>query len=320
MRALPLLFGLFFNWAIGQSGDFIPLPDIQLISAQPEKGLESVNLPFEMVKGIMFVEADVNEEEGSFILDTGAPELVINDPDYGNGSFLARGISGSMPAQWTTVDLFEWAGTQYWKMKAMAIDLSHLELVTDREISGIIGYSVLKNYEVFMDYENYQIRLTKPKKNSNRGQSPMIAIPFELKGHLPVIEVMVGTQKLVMGLDTGASTNLISKKLRKKIQPSCLVPLGKGVLAGLSYEAQASSAVHIRCTQIEGVDYPNMKFIFVNISHFNQGVKNGKIDGLLGFPFFNSGKFSFDYQNQILYVWEMPSSNFLVKLDENGSN
>jgi len=224
-----------------------------------------------------------------------------------------------MPAQWTTIELFEWAGTQYWEMKAMAIDLSHLEFITDREISGIIGYSVLKNYELFMDYENNQIQLTKPKENILRQKQPVVSIPFQLKGHLPVIEVMIGTQKLYMGLDTGASTNLISRKKRKKIKPSCMVSLGKGKLAGLSFQAQSSSAVSIRCIQIEGIDYLNMKFIFVNISHFNQGMKNGKIDGLLGYPFFNSGKFSFDYLNHMLYVWEVPRCNFLVKLDEEPS-
>jgi hypothetical protein len=320
MRALPLLFGLLVNWAIGQPGDLVRLPVTNPIPAQAANGQEDSQFSFEMVNRIIFVEAVLNGEAGNFILDTGAPELVINATDFGSGSFLASGINGRMPARWVTIELFEWAGTQNWKIEAMTIDLSHLESITNREITGIIGYSVLKEYELFLDYKNNQIQLIKPEDSLYKQQQPLAVIPFELNGHLPVIEVIIGERKLKMGLDTGASTNLICRKKQKKINPSCLLPLGKEKLAGLSPQSQSSPAVHIRCTRIEGINYFNMKFIFANISHLNHRLNYGKIDGLLGYPFFSSGKFSFDYHNQRIYVWEMPHSDFLVKLVENRSN
>jgi predicted aspartyl protease len=37
----------------------------------------SITLPFEMVSGVMLVQATVNGQQGKYILDTGAPELMV---------------------------------------------------------------------------------------------------------------------------------------------------------------------------------------------------------------------------------------------------
>jgi hypothetical protein len=56
-------------------------------------------------------------------------------------------------------------------------------------------------------------------------------------------------------------------------------------------------------TKIGGLNFLDMRFIFSDISHLPNLVEN-EVDGLLGFPFFKSGKFSVNYANLTISIWE----------------
>jgi hypothetical protein len=43
----------------------------------------------------------------------------------------------------------------------MAIDLKGMSSLIQTELSGVLGFDVLKDYRVTLDYHNAEIRLTK---------------------------------------------------------------------------------------------------------------------------------------------------------------
>lgn len=105
-----------------------------------------------------------------FWIDTGGPgltllkffvnELGLKIIDTGKRGI---GAGGEVPIHITNVDSFEFAGIRFSNIKATVLDIT-----TDEKFKykfyGCIGYELLKDYKICIDYVNKKITLTKPKK------------------------------------------------------------------------------------------------------------------------------------------------------------
>ena len=105
----------------------------------------------------------------------------------------------------------EWSGIRMDGLMALVTDLSHLENnLGGIELRGIIGFNVLKKFQMHFDYVNQEITLLaldsagKPLENPFK-TSPEQAVAFEFAGHIPVFPVQIGDLELQMGLDSGAA-------------------------------------------------------------------------------------------------------------------
>jgi hypothetical protein len=67
----------------------------------------------------------------------------------------------------------------------------------------------------------------------------------------------------------------------------------------------------ITSTQVGGIDFENMKYLYTLLSKKCAGF-DIKIDGLLGAPFFRKGKFSINYYKKKLYFFPTPTSEFNI--------
>ena len=119
------------------------------------EGIKKVD--FELDGGIILVEALLNNSTQTFVLDSGAPGLILNNYNKGKKKKKKKeqvtGINGTAQAYSVIIENFVWAGISYPKMEAISMDLSHLESITKRKISGLLGYDLIKDFEVFLDYE-----------------------------------------------------------------------------------------------------------------------------------------------------------------------
>ena len=109
------------------------------------------------------------------------------------------------------------------KITADVVNLSNIEKSKNFRLLGIIGYKVLKQYELFIDLYLNQITLWKiDKKGVKLDQSKFLerisdSIPFTLKKHTIVINSSIQDKKLKLGLDSGAEYNQINKRWTKKL-------------------------------------------------------------------------------------------------------
>ncbi len=259
-------------------------------------------VPIEIVRGMVYVEATLNGEQGNFIVDTGSPMMIVNEKP-GRDQQQAQGCSGTVAYSATQIRQFELAGIVRNHLDALSLDISHFEDAADREILGMIGYNVLSKYEVYFDYDNEVLKLLKPGKNHlHQEQSPLIVIPFSLADHLPVINVKIGNKTIRMGLDSGAAVNLLDQELAKNLPPSLYNPLEVETVQGLDQQIKKVHSVEMNSTQIDGQAFTAMKYLLTDLSTIQQDDQK-KIDGLLGYPFFEKVKFSINYRNQRIYVW-----------------
>jgi len=260
--------------------------------------------PFEIVHGIILVEANLDGQSGFYILDTGAPSVILNSRTQQSSNFSTSGMGGKINGQWLNVKQFEWAGVKIHDFNALAMDISQLEYLTGREITGVIGYSFFEDFELIIDLNNQTVQLSWQGKFSGVPASqPNLEIPFHMEGHLPVIEAKIGEKSFRFGIDTGASVNLINEKLAESFAPSLLAQTQDAHIVGMGPGSQEIQTTTIQHTKIGETDFKDMRFVFGDISHLKNLVENG-VDGLLGFPFFQSGKFSINYHLNKIKIWK----------------
>ncbi len=259
---------------------------------------------FELVRGMVVVQAELEGEPANFILDTGSPMMILNERENKATAIQASSLHGGMAGDWKTIETFSWAGVRKFELPALTTDIAALEMVTNRPIAGLIGYKFLEDFDLLIDFENLLISLV-PQGNPAvmKGWMLKSQVPFTMAGHLPVIEVQIGDKKLRMGLDTGANTNMLNLQKSFELEQELITPVNNAGVVGMSGGSTRTYAGDVVETTIGGLNFWNMRFVFSDISHLQNLVTNG-VDGLLGFPFFKSGKFSINYSTKMISIWE----------------
>lgn len=275
--------------------------EYNVLDETPEDNITRV-LNFELDGGIILVEAFINQESHTFVLDSGAPGLILNNFQSDGPQSIIKGLNGSATAYDLTLHNFTWADIHYPAIPATSMDLSALETMTKRKISGLIGYELLKDYELFLDYENKVMQLQRRVENAPDDQRPLVRFPIRFQEHLPVIEAKIAGKKLQLGLDTGAEINVLDQRMSKKIATAASDQVPYGKIYGIGNAETPSARVRISVTHIRRAAYREMDFVLTDLSGI---MDNGssKIDGILGFPFLSSCKFSIDFRKKELKVW-----------------
>lgn len=267
--------------------------------------IESSVIPFELAGGLIIVQAKVDGKEGNFILDTGAPGIVLNAVNS-DGINLRKGasVSGSMNIGEVSVKNFQLGIIQQEKTQGHVLNVHHLEVACGRDIMGLIGFDVLKNFELMFDFPNKKIYTFKSGMVGEvNGVKPKFSIPFVMHGHVPVILAKVGKKRVLLGLDSGAEVNLLDKKFLNKIDEQLLANLHAESLTGLDNATQDVIAADVLDTKLKGSALPTMRYVFTDLSHLRRNF-NAPLDGLLGVPFFKNKVIAIDYKHRRLLVWE----------------
>ena len=264
------------------------------------EGIKKVD--FELDGGIILVEALLNNSTQTFVLDSGAPGLILNNYYKEKGKKeQVTGINGTAQAYSVEIENFEWAGISYPKMEAISMDLSHLETITKRKISGLIGYELIKDFEVFLDYEASAIQIKSVGNSSTENLQPLVSFPLFFENHLPVIEAKIGEENLRFGLDTGAEINLLNVQLSSRIAKMATDPKVYRKIYGVGKNNEPTQIIKVSVTKLQRAAYREMNYVLTDFSSILSDGTN--IDGILGFPFLSSCKFSIDFKTQQLKVW-----------------
>ena len=266
-------------------------------------GAQSGNLqkiPFELVNGLVLVNASINGDTGSFILDTGSPMVVVNP----------RNVEGLQPGESqqnyafkgrpVKVKHFSWAGIEREGMDALAMDISYLEDASHRKIHGVIGYEVLRKYEVMFDCRNQVLLLYEPHHSwIHEREAPIFSLRFQMRDQLPVVKARIGGKKVHLGLDTGGTTNLLSEKLLEQIPAASIGKAKQEKVLGLANIPEYKKSAMIGDIEVDGIPLHTSSFLFTDLSHLN----DAHIEGLLAMPFLSKFRFSINFKKKRVYVW-----------------
>ncbi len=261
-------------------------------------------LSFELFGGLILVEAQTDGATNRYILDTGAPTLILNQKisEHNPNKNYAVGLAGVSATIDVEVDYFRLGTITNPELDAFATDISHLEEIKKTKIDGLVGYEVLKNSNLLLDYQNKTINLLPSgEKHSIEGREEVLAIPFKTRGHMPVIEMYIGNKKLRMGIDTGSEANLLDERFKRKLRKYYAQDFTTRYVRGIDRSTIKTCSVKIDLGQIQHLQLGEMEYLFTDMSFLNSGYGK-RMDGILGYPFLKSHLISIDFSKRMIYV------------------
>ncbi|MCB0447903.1 MAG: hypothetical protein KDD03_10415, partial [Gelidibacter sp.] len=190
----------------------------------------TTRIPFKLIDHLIVVEAELLGKKGNFIIDTGSETLILNTVHFKNLNNYNKKITQSSgvidfidnPLE-KTLNVFVIDNLKIENIDSHVIDLSHIEKIKKMNLLGVIGYNILKDYEVFIDLYLNQITLSKVDKFGNKLDKKVYletitdSISFKLKNHTIVINAFVDDENVTFGLDSAAEFNQINKNIKKTI-------------------------------------------------------------------------------------------------------
>ncbi|QCX37824.1 hypothetical protein FF125_05000 [Aureibaculum algae] len=275
-------------------------------------GENTVRIPFKLYDRLIVIEAEIFNRKGNFIIDTGAEKLLLNNVHFDGtnnkpSDLMHSGVSSEIDEvkiKWLKKILVKDFSID--NVKSNILDLSHIEKTKKMQLFGVIGYDVLRDYEIFIDFYLKQITLSKINNDGDKvDKLPYLekitdTLNFSLRKHTVVLDSYVNNQKLRFGLDTGAEMNLLDKSVSKKVMknfktPKQIVVVGAGkqkrnVLAGKLHKVKLSSTIY--CGP--------MKTIITNLKNMNVAYGT-ELDGVLGYEFIVTRRMILNYKKKQLY-------------------
>ncbi|NVO30360.1 aspartyl protease family protein [Hymenobacter lapidiphilus] len=273
--------------------------------------------PIKLIDGLMVVEAEIDGRRGAFFLDTGASSFVLNKARFAMPGTMAApnptapmGVNGSVGAMsYYQVGRFDWEGLGFQNKEVPTVDLTQVEKkLNGTPLLGIIGYNLLNQYALTLDYRAGRVELRRPGTEDAAATAaavPLLTVPFTLRGHLPVLPFTLAGQTYDLALDTGAQSNLLDEQLAPALA-SRLRKSSQATLAGAGSATRQVVQGQLPEMQLAGkLAFRRQRTVFSDISHLNKTPGAASIQGIAGYPMLSQYRTTIDYVNKqlILTSW-----------------
>ncbi|MCG8748678.1 retropepsin-like aspartic protease [Tenacibaculum finnmarkense] len=252
-----------------------------------------IEIPFELAGKLIAVDLLLNGTKRKFILDTGAPFVILNSAyiiadTTKTSSTSIKGVNGNISSiSFKKTKSINFSGLKMNNQDIMTMNLAHLEKSLDYKFYGLIGYDLIKEYDIMFDYRKKIITLINPDifddyKKHNLLNNSLETIPVKLNKHIPVVDVKINNKILKLGIDSGASSNLIDNDLFSNLKKE-IRKIKTDKLEGADKHSQQVKKGKIKKVRIGNKLFKRVKTSFSDISHLNRD-PNINIDGLIGYP------------------------------------
>lgn len=274
-------------------------------------------IPFSRAGNLILLRATADTTTGNFILDTGAPGLVLNltyfrdYPSTTDQNEEQSGITGGASAVTKTqVGELRFGCIRNTAVAANLLPLGHIENIKGVKILGLIGASLFKQFEMIIDYENNLLYLHRfSKKDRYTYVNPMLfdtaaytVVPIEMWNNKIVTRTSLAGKKIRLIIDSGAESNLLDSRLPAAVFDNVEI---------------------LKRIQLNGTGDKKVEALYGNLSNLfignqNTGIlpviitnlektclaDNSCIDGILGFDFLSLYKIGFNFVTNKMYIWK----------------
>lgn len=253
---------------------------------------QSTTTPFQIINGLIVLNAEIDGRQGDYILDTGSPYLILNR-HLGNADDMTMSTLYSMNQSYHSyvgeqkeIKIGEYSlqslnGVHY-------IDFEKLERLVDRPLDGLIGIEVFNQSRLTIDFDEQNITIDLGKWDMDILGAKLKCYTFPLhfdEWDIPVIRTNFGSCSAMMVLDSGANITVI----------------GNQSSTNESIDNLNSHDLRIGTCRIKGIEY-----ISGDLSGYNEG-KSVKISGILSLYQLNISKVVFDFGNEdVTLMWRKP--------------
>ncbi len=261
-------------------------------------------IPLKRAGRIFMIEATINNQTGNLIFDTGAQGLVLNKTyfrDYVvNEEGSANGITGkTSQSGWTLIQNLSFSGILYSKVRADIADLRHIENKKGIKVLGLLGFGLLRDFEIVIDLKHSQLEICTANKTlsepsqSNDSLKVNSFIQIENQHPVVIIEGRIKNKQLRFCLDTGAETNVLCSTTSSKVLNTVSIKRSSALSGGGAQTEEvlfgSMNEFWFNNNQMNGMDV-----IVTNLDYLSDAYGT-HIDGMLGYSFLVKGKAYINY-------------------------
>lgn len=294
--------------------------DLHLIGVKPKGNFETLIIPIKRVDRLLLIEARIDTMLGNFIIDTGAPDLILNNTYFRkywvSSDALASNVGGipSGPVKNTWIDQLEIRELRFERIKAKLTELSHIENRSSVKILGLLGVAIFKEFSMTIDLQKNILILKKLDKKGNELSSlekPVTAkvmkIPVKILNNTIMLHGVVAGKKLNLCLDSGAETNVINSKVSDKVLKKFTLAR-RSVLLGTGGSKVEVLVGRLDDFTIGSMNLSNLPTVISNLEEFGEATEQ-QIDGMVGFEFLNKGIICINFRKKELTVFAFEELN-----------
>ena len=276
------------------------------ISSFLSKG-DSIFIPLRRVGNLLLLEAEIDGQVGNFIVDLGAPYLVLNstyfrdyeiDDDYYSGTL----ASGNDHVKRIEVHKLNIQGLEYYNLSADVIDLAAIENKRGVKILGLLGVSLFKRYVFDLNIFTQQLILYKGFSSEKMQNDLILDSPIQLRNNVIIIEARAGDVELKFSIDSGAERNVIDNSLPEKVYEGMKIYGASFVTDGNGAKTEVLIA-EVNNINIADFSMQKMRTLVINLENMSRAYDN-KINGMLGFPFFTLGRVIIDFKEERIRIYQ----------------
>jgi hypothetical protein len=298
-------------------GDEGLIRNISFTEAVSSNDSSSCVIPFTRAGNLMLIKARADTTEGNFILDTGAPHLVLNITyfrDYPTRQ-ISDGETSSVTGTTstilkTTILEFTFGSLQYFRSEADLIDLGHIENSKGVKILGLVGIDMFKQCEMIIDYENNLIYLhrigrkeaSKYRSEQLKDPSTYTEIAIEIMENRIIAKTELNGKKYKFIIDCAAESNILHSKLPDNVFENVVVT-GRIMLTGSGTQSVEALSGNLTNMRIGGQEIGTLPVLITNLENTCFSL-HGCIDGVLGFDFLSLHKVGFNFVKRKMYIWK----------------
>lgn len=261
-------------------------------------------VPIKRAGNLIIVEAQIDTTEGNFVMDTGAPYLVLNSTYFRDAPHIndqqAGGINGESDGTFTTVvHNFSILDLHYDRLTADVTDLSAIENGRGIKILGLLGTRLFCKFAVTVDMNSNLMYI---QKVDSKGEIPLaerlfkdpyMTSPLKITNDIIFIKGNVNNKKAWFVFDTGAETNLLDYARMRRILPTMQI-ISRSKLTGVGGTTFEVLYARFDDLQIGERDFMRNRVLITDLEKMGKAYDH-TIDGILGYDFFIRGIFTINF-------------------------
>ena len=270
----------------------------------PYGDFTTMAVPFKRAGNLIIVEAQVDTLVGNFVLDTGAPYLVLNKTYFRDAPHIGRqeasGINGANDQTFRTsvrhLSIFD---LHYDRLAADVTDLSAIENGRGIKILGLLGTRLFSKLAITVDVRKGVLYIHKLDEKGNIPEAEKIITKPDLKTGFKFLNDVIflrGTangQKTWFAFDTGAETNLIDYNRNKKLVQTMHV-IDRKVLTGIGGSSYQVINAEFDRLVIENIIFEHDKALVTDLEKMGSAY-GYSVDAMLGYDFYSRGIFTINF-------------------------
>lgn len=291
----------------------ITFPNATFADPEPSGEFNTIIIPIKRAMNLIIIQAQIDTLQGNFVLDTGAPYLVLNQTYFRDAPRYfeqeSGGINGDAPGSFQTiVKGLHIAELGFDRLKADVTDLSGIENSRHIKVLGLLGTRLFSKFAITVDLFKNVLYIHKLDKNGDIPEQevvyhdPILKVPFLNADNTLFLKVEVNSNSMWFAFDTGAETNLIDYHQAKKLMGSMEI-ISRSKLTGVGGSTFEVLYARFDKLLVGQREFTTNRVLITSLDKMGKAYGHS-VDGILGYDFFVRAVFSINFVKKEFTMFE----------------